>query len=83
MPELELALMRRSLAGLGATVERCGHCARTMLIGEVVYEYPSGEGLCALCREREHTTPADEHRVHGPEFGHTIRVLDTRLRQAA
>ena len=83
MPELELALMRRSLAGLADTIERCDGCGRTMLVGEVVYEYASGRAACALCRDRERSDLADERRVHGPEFGHTIRVLDQRPRRLA
>ncbi len=78
MPELELWLMRRSLAGLADTIERCGRCRRTLLIGERVYEYASGRLLCGLCTDREHGDPADSHLVHGHEFGHTIKVLDHR-----
>jgi hypothetical protein len=77
-PDLELALLRRSLAGLSREAERCGHCQRTMLIGEQVYEYPSGELRCELCRKRERTAPAESRTVHGPAFGHSIRVIDRR-----
>jgi recombinational DNA repair protein (RecF pathway) len=84
MPELELALLRRSVAGLADDCERCGSCHRTLLVGERVYEYASGRAVCALCRNRERAVPADTHTVHGPEFGHTIRVLDRRgARQSA
>ena len=78
MPELELALMRRSLGGLADAAEHCDSCARTMLIGERVYEYENGAVLCALCRNRERDSPADSHTVHGPAFGHSIRILDRR-----
>jgi hypothetical protein len=78
MGALELALLRRSLAGVADRVERCGRCDRTMLLGERVYEYPSGAIRCELCRDREPQTPAQSHRVRGPEFGHSIRVLDRR-----
>jgi hypothetical protein len=77
-PGLELALLRRSLAGLSDDYPRCGRCRRTMLIGERVYEYPSDELRCELCRTRERTAPADSHTVHGPAFGHSIRVIDRR-----
>lgn len=83
MPELELALMRRSLAGLAESIERCGRCHRTMLIGERVYEYASGRAVCALCRDRERAAPEQTHLVHGPEFGHTIRVVDHRPERRA
>jgi hypothetical protein len=79
MGALEVALLRRSLAGLADQIERCGRCARTLLFGERVYEYGSGEIRCELCRARERSTPADSHTVHGPEFGHSIRVIDRRI----
>ena len=87
MPELELALLKRSLSGLSDRCERCGSCGRSLLIGERVYLYESGATLCELCRNRERATPSESHTVHGPEFGHTFRVLDQRgtgaLRPAA
>jgi hypothetical protein len=79
MGALEVALLRRSLAGLADRIERCGRCARTLLIGERVYDYGSGEIRCELCRLREHRAPEDSHTVHGPEFGHSIRVIDRRI----
>jgi hypothetical protein len=79
MPEFELALMRRSLGGLAQAAEHCDSCERAMLIGERVYEYESGAVLCALCRNRERDTPAASHTVHGPAFGHSIRILDRRV----
>lgn len=76
---LELALMRRSLAGLSERTERCGSCGRTLLLGERVYEYTSGAIRCELCRDSAGQTPTDSHTVHGPEFGHSIRVIDRRI----
>ena len=78
MPELELALLKRSLGGLADSCERCGGCRRSLLIGERLYVYESGTTLCELCRNRDRTTPSESHIVHGPEFGHTCRVLDLR-----
>jgi hypothetical protein len=78
MADLELALMRRSLSGLSATSERCGRCHRTLLVGERVYVYESGAVRCELCRSQEQSAPADSHTIHGPEFGHTLRVIDQR-----
>lgn len=78
MGALEVALLHRSLAGLTERIERCGRCARTLLIGERVYEYGAGEIRCELCRARERSAPADSHTVHGPELGHSIRVIDRR-----
>jgi hypothetical protein len=78
MGALEVALMRRSLAGLADEIERCGRCQRTMLVGERVYEYSSGTIRCELCRDREQQAPAQSHTVHSHELGHTIRVVDRR-----
>jgi hypothetical protein len=77
-PDLELALLRRGLVALSAGCERCGHCRRSLLVGEQVYVYESGAARCELCRDRETATPLDSHTVHGPEFGHTLRVIDQR-----
>jgi len=78
MPDLELALLRRGLHGLAAACERCGRCRRSLLVGERVYLYESGAARCELCRERERSTPSHSHTVHGPEFGHTLRIRDQR-----
>lgn len=77
-PELEIALLRRSLPLMADEVERCGRCGRGLLIGERVYEYASGEIRCELCRDHRGGDYAASHRVHGPAFGHTIRMVDRR-----
>jgi len=74
--DFELALLRRSLGGFQA--ECCDGCQRAMLIGERVYEYESGAVRCELCRERAHADAIESHRVHGPAFGHSIRIIDRR-----
>ena len=76
--QLELALLRRSLGDIADKVEHCHGCHRAMLIGERVYEYENGAVLCALCRQRERDSPANSHTVHGPAFGHSIRIVDRR-----
>ena len=84
MPDLELALLRRSLGDIAGTVEHCHGCTRAMLIGERVYEYESGDVCCALCRDREARDPVASHTVHAAAFGHSIRMLDRRaVRRAA
>jgi len=75
-PNFELALLRRSLGDFQA--ERCDGCRRAMLIGERVYEYDSGVVRCELCRERAHGDVIESHRVHGPAFGHSIKIIDRR-----
>lgn len=78
MPELELALMRRGVEQLAAGCERCGRCHRSPLIGERVYVYEKGPMLCELCRALGRETPLASRIVHGPEFGHTMRITDQR-----
>jgi hypothetical protein len=76
--ELELALLRRGIDERSAESEHCGRCRRSPLIGERVYMYDSGLVVCELCRALEGETPRYSHVVHGPEFGHTMRVADHR-----
>jgi hypothetical protein len=78
MPELELALLRRGVEEIAAVCDRCERCRRTALIGEQVHEYASGIVLCELCRALERSQPVASRTVHGPEFGHTLRILDRR-----
>ncbi len=78
MLDLELALLRRGLDERLAGSERCGCCHRTPLIGERVYVYASGLIACELCRERQRQSPTHSQVVHGPEFGHTMRITDRR-----
>ena len=78
MADLELALMRRGVHELAAVQERCHRCERTPLVGERVYAYESGALLCELCRALERRPPVESRLVHGPEFGHTLRITDQR-----
>jgi hypothetical protein len=77
-PELELALLRRGMHERDARRMGCARCRRTPLIGERVYPAEAGSVLCELCRSPEADPPAGWSLVHGPEFGHTLRLLDTR-----
>jgi hypothetical protein len=76
--ELELALLRRGVGELEAERERCGRCQRTPLFGERVYVYSSGAIACELCRPFQREDPIVSRIVHGPEFGHTMRISDQR-----
>jgi hypothetical protein len=78
MLELELALLRRGLDERLAGSERCSCCHRTPLVGERVYVYGSGLIACELCRDRQREAPLQSRVVHGPEFGHTMRITDQR-----
>jgi len=75
-PELEIALLRRGLDDLSAAEERCGRCRRTLLVGEYVHVYDADWVVCDLCRGRERKPPTSVRLVHGPAFGHTIRLID-------
>jgi hypothetical protein len=78
IPDLELALLRRGVHERVADLQRCDRCHRTPLIGEHVYFYERGTMLCELCRAVDRHTPVDSGIVHGPAFGHTMRITDRR-----
>lgn len=83
IPEFELALLRRGVDELSAEQERCGRCGRTPLVGERVYSYDGRPVLCELCRALAPDPPLASHLVHGPEFGHTMRITDQRVAHRA
>ncbi|HLJ02641.1 MAG TPA: hypothetical protein VKT31_04330 [Solirubrobacteraceae bacterium] len=76
--DLELALLRRGVLARAGEAERCGRCRRTPLVGERVYIYDHDVVRCELCRIAERRSPQASHLMHGPEFGHTIRITDRR-----
>jgi hypothetical protein len=79
MLDLELALLRRGLDERLAGSERCTCCHRTPLVGERVYVYESGMIACELCRPAERQAPLGARLVHGPGFGHTMRIVVQRV----
>ena len=78
IPDLELALLRRGVDQRAAGRTRCHSCNRTPLMGERIYVYDSGRMLCELCRVVRRDAPVRSVLVHGPEFGHTMRITDRR-----
>jgi hypothetical protein len=78
IPDLETALLRRGVDHRSDELETCGHCHRHPLIGERVHTYPSGTVLCELCRAVAEEQPTSSRLVHGPEFGHTMKIIDQR-----
>ena len=76
--DLELALLRRGVHDRVADLKRCRRCHRTPLIGEKVYFYEREIMLCELCRSVERDEPLSSGIVHGPAFGHTMRITDHR-----
>ena len=78
--DFELALLRRGLSERAPSAERCERCGRIPLTGEVVYKYDSGSVRCELCRVLTADVPRYSRLLHGPELGHTIRIVDQRNR---
>jgi hypothetical protein len=78
MAELELALLRRGVDQRDAGRECCSQCRRTPLIGERVYLHDHDLLVCELCRSLDEAGPRQSRLVHGPAFGHTIRIVDQR-----
>jgi hypothetical protein len=82
IPALELAMLKRSVGAIAAGCERCDRCHRTPLVGERVYVYEAGRMLCELCRDVRRERPTASRLVHGPEFGHAVRIRITDRRAA-
>jgi hypothetical protein len=76
--ELEIALLRRGVDRRTAGSERCRGCGRTPLVGERVYLHRHGSICCELCRALEDEPMLESRTVHGPEFGHTMRLMGHR-----
>lgn len=69
----EISLLRRSVGALSAHRDRCVHCHRTPLVGEVVHRY--GDRLvCELCRPRHREPPARTELVRSPEHDRAVRA---------
>ena len=74
---LERAILRRSVSRHADAVDRCVHCHRTPLTGEVVHVYDAGGAerlVCELCRPLRRETPADSRLMHAPEHDRSVRV---------
>jgi hypothetical protein len=78
MPALEFHLLRRGVGTMTEGRETCAHCHRTPLVGEHVHTYKSGKVLCELCRALRGEEPVSSRLVHGPAFGHAVRITDQR-----
>jgi hypothetical protein len=78
LPELQIALLRRAADYCEEGRDRCRGCHRTPLIGERVYLDEVGAMYCELCRALEPESILQSRIVHGPEYGHTIRLADHR-----
>jgi hypothetical protein len=73
-PTLERALLRRGVAERLAADHRCAGCRRTPLVGERIYFYAGDRVRCELCRAMHGHAPVRWELMHGPEWGHAVRL---------
>lgn len=83
MPELQAAMLQRSVNKHTKTGDPCDRCGRTVLTGERVFVCAGQRIICELCIEFESESPLETRLVHGAELGNAIRVVDKRSRHPA
>jgi hypothetical protein len=74
---LEKALLRRSMGERETHRDRCAHCGRTPLTGEVVHVYEGAAGerlVCELCRPLRREAPSRSQLMHAPEHERSVRL---------
>ena len=77
VPQLEKALLRRSMGEHETRRHRCVHCHRTPLTGERVYLYETASEerlVCELCRPLRREAPVRSELMHAPEHERSVRV---------
>jgi hypothetical protein len=77
VPQLEKALLKRSMGEHESRRHRCVHCHRTPLTGERVYLYDTAAGerlVCELCRPLRREPPVRSQLMHAPEHERSVRV---------
>ena len=77
VPQLEKALLKRSMGEHETRRHRCIHCHRTPLTGERVYFYDTAAGerlVCELCRPLRREPPVRSQLMHAPEHERSVRV---------
>ena len=75
---LERALLRRSVGASEAGHDRCVHCHRTPLTGELVFVYEGATGerlVCELCRPLRREPPQRTELVHSPEHRRAVKAI--------
>lgn len=77
IPEIEDALVRRSVDALHAGRATCRHCHRTPLVGEEVYRYGT-DLVCELCRPLRRGAPDGTALVRSPEHARVVRPCARR-----
>jgi hypothetical protein len=77
VPQLERALLQRSVGEHETRRHRCVHCHRTPLVGERVYVYDTAPGeriVCELCRPLRREPPLRSQLMHAPEHERSVRI---------
>ncbi|QEC50022.1 hypothetical protein FSW04_22250 [Baekduia soli] len=74
-PDLEIALLRKSVGSLTAGRLSCRDCGRTPLVGERMYRFKRHGSVCALCRPLRDAEPDAVELVRHFERGHTVRRI--------
>jgi hypothetical protein len=77
-PDLELALLRKSVGALAAGRQVCMDCGRTPLVGERMFRYGRQGSVCALCRPLRSSEPDATVIVRHAERGQTVRRIVPR-----
>jgi hypothetical protein len=77
-PDLEAALLRKSVGVLMAGRHACADCGRTPLVGERMYRFGRAATVCALCTPLRKVEPDAVELVRHFERGHTVRRVAPR-----
>jgi hypothetical protein len=77
-PDLELALLRKSVDVLAAGRHACADCGRTPLVGERMYRFGRASTVCALCTPLRRSEPDATELVRHFERGLTVRRVTPR-----
>ena len=77
-PDLEAALLRKSVGNLTAGRTTCADCGRTPLVGERMYRFGRASSVCALCTPLRRTEPDAVELVRHFERGQTVRRVAPR-----
>jgi hypothetical protein len=77
-PDLELALLRKSVGSLTAGRDVCTDCGRTPLVGERMYRFGRAAAVCALCTPLRRAEPDAVELVRHSERGQTVRRIVPR-----
>jgi hypothetical protein len=74
-PDLELALLRKSVGSLTAGRHCCADCGRTPLVGERLYRFGRSSTVCELCTPLRRAEPDAVELVRHSERGITVRRI--------